>query len=53
VPDYQSTLETPSLKWNREELKEKDRDVEADTPRDLEHGGLLGRLQAQLIEVPR
>ena len=46
-------MEAEPLQDDREELQREDRDVEADAPRDLEHRRVLGRLQAELVEVPR
>ena len=38
---------------DRQELEQKNRHVEADAPRDLEHGRVLRRLQRELVGVPR
>ena len=37
---------------DRQELEQEDRDVEADAPRDLEHGRVLRRVQGERVEVP-
>ena len=40
------------LERDRQEFEQEDRDVEADAPRDLEHGRLLRRVQGERVEVP-
>ena len=46
-------LVSPTPERHRQELEQEDRDVEADAPRDLEHGRVLRRLQGELVGVPR
>ena len=53
LPGLHRPREPPPLERDRQELEEKDRHVEADAPRDLEHGRLLGGIHAERIEVPR
>ena len=40
------------IEGHRQELQQEDRDVEADAPRDLEHGRVLRRVQGERVEVP-
>ena len=51
-PYVHRPLQSPSLERYRKELEQQDRDIETDTPGNLEHCRLLGSLQAELIEVP-
>ena len=53
LPERQQPVEAEPLQDHREELHGEDRDVEADAPRDLEHGRVVRGLQAELVEVPR